>query len=56
MVHGTLAVALKMYGHWVYGAPANYISSFAGQSDRGVVRKWLIQNRRIEIVLVYSGQ
>lgn len=40
---GPSAVALKMDGHWVYGALANYISSFAGQSDRGAVSQWLIQ-------------
>jgi len=32
-----------MEGHWVYGALANYISSFAGQSDRAAVSQWLIQ-------------
>jgi hypothetical protein len=53
---GPSAVALKMDRHWVNGALANYISSFAGQSDRGAVSQWLIQNRRIEIVLVHSGQ
>jgi hypothetical protein len=40
---GPSAVALKMDGHWVYGALANYISSYAGQSDRGAVSQWLIQ-------------
>jgi hypothetical protein len=40
---GPSAVVLKMEGHWVYGALANYISSFAGQSDRGAVSQWLIQ-------------
>jgi hypothetical protein len=32
-----------MDGHWVYGALANYVSSYAGQSDRGAVSQWLIQ-------------
>lgn len=40
---GPSAVALKIDRHWVYGALANYISSFAGQSDRGAVSQWLIQ-------------
>ena len=40
---GPSAVVLRMEGHWVYGALANYISSFAGQSDRGAVSQWLIQ-------------
>ena len=40
---GPSAVALKMDGHWVYGVLANYLSSFAGQSDRGAVSQWLIQ-------------
>jgi hypothetical protein len=40
---GPSAVALRMDGHWVYGALANYISSFAGQGDRGAVSQWLIQ-------------
>jgi hypothetical protein len=40
---GPSAVALKIDGHWVYGALANYVSSFAGQSDRGAVSQWLIQ-------------
>lgn len=40
---GPSAVVLKMEGHWVYGALANYLSSFAGQSDRGAVSQWLIQ-------------
>ena len=40
---GPSVVGLKMDGHWVYGALANYISSFAGQSDRGAVSQWLIQ-------------
>ena len=40
---GPSVVGLRMDGHWVYGALANYISSFAGQSDRGAVSQWLIQ-------------
>jgi hypothetical protein len=40
---GPSAVALKIDRHWVYGALTNYISSFAGQSDRGAVSQWLIQ-------------
>jgi len=40
---GPSVVGLKMDGHWVYGALANYISSYAGQSDRGAVSQWLIQ-------------
>jgi hypothetical protein len=40
---GPSAVALKMDGHWVYGVLANYLSSFAGQGDRGAVSQWLIQ-------------
>ena len=40
---GPSAVALKIDRHWVYGALANYLSSFAGQSDRGAVSQWLIQ-------------
>ena len=40
---GPSAVALRIDGHWLYGALANYISSFAGQSDRGAVSQWLIQ-------------
>lgn len=40
---GPSAVALKMDGHWVYGALVNYLSSFAGQEDRGAVSQWLIQ-------------
>jgi hypothetical protein len=40
---GPSAVALKIDRHWVYGALANYVSSFAGQSDRGAVSQWLIQ-------------
>jgi hypothetical protein len=40
---GPSAVALVMDGHWVYGALVNYLSSFAGASDRGVVSQWLIQ-------------
>lgn len=40
---GPSAVALKIDGHWVYGGLANYISSFAGQVDRGAVSQWTIQ-------------
>jgi hypothetical protein len=40
---GPSAVVLRMEGQWVYGALANYVSSFAGQSDRGAVSQWLIQ-------------
>ncbi len=40
---GPSAVVLRMEGHWVYGALANYLSSFAGQGDRGAVSQWLIQ-------------
>ena len=40
---GPSVVGLRMDGHWVYGALANYISSYAGQSDRGAVSQWLIQ-------------
>jgi hypothetical protein len=40
---GPSVVGLKMDGHWVYGALANYVSSYAGQSDRGAVSQWLIQ-------------
>lgn len=40
---GPSAVALKMTGHWVYGALVNYLSSFAGQDDRGAVSAWTIQ-------------
>jgi len=40
---GPSAVALKIDRHWVYGALTNYISSFAGQGDRGAVSQWLIQ-------------
>ncbi len=40
---GPSAVALKIDRHWVYGALANSLSSFAGRSDRGAVSQWLIQ-------------
>jgi hypothetical protein len=40
---GPSAVALRMDGYWVYGALVNYLSSFAGQEDRGAVSQWLIQ-------------
>jgi len=40
---GPSAVVLKMPGHWVYGALVNYLSSFAGQDDRGAVSAWTIQ-------------
>lgn len=40
---GPSAVALRMDGHWVYGALVNYLSSFAGQEDRGAVSQWTIQ-------------
>ncbi len=40
---GPSAVALRMDGHWVYGALVNYLASFAGQEDRGAVSQWTIQ-------------
>jgi len=40
---GPSAAALTIQGKWVYGALVNYLSSFAGQQDRGAVSQWLIQ-------------
>lgn len=40
---GPSAVVVRMDGHWVYGALVNYLSSFAGQEDRGAVSQWTIQ-------------
>lgn len=40
---GPSTAALRMDGPWVYGALVNYLSSFAGHSDRGAVSQWLIQ-------------
>lgn len=40
---GPSAVVLRMDGHWVYGLLVNYLSSFAGQSDRNAVSLWTMQ-------------
>jgi hypothetical protein len=40
---GPTAVALSMYGPWVFGALINNVWSFAGESDRPDVNQMLIQ-------------
>lgn len=40
---GPTAVVLRMDGHWVFGALANNIWSYAGDSDRPNVNQFLVQ-------------
>lgn len=40
---GPSAVAVLMKGHWVLGGLVNYLSSYAGQDDRGAVSQWTVQ-------------
>jgi len=40
---GPSAVALRMDGHWVYGALVQHVWSYAGDSDRDYVSQTLIQ-------------